>query len=365
LRRLDYLHFVNRYFIKNYPVEITFFVTNRCNFRCKHCLNWQKIEDRKGRELSISEIRQISKTMKPFLRLLISGGEPFLREDLSEICKVFYENCKIKHITIPTNGFLTSRIVEVTEQILRDCNNALVNVSLSLDGLYEKRDQICGVKGSFKKFEETYHELTILKDKYPNLGVGVITTHTHDNQENLKEIFEYALNVLKVDNFGYSLVRGSLKYPIETKVDINLYEEMAELINNSVKEKKSKLNFPFFKMFLAKRALLYKTVIKTYKEKKWQIPCYAGRLRAVFDEIGNVYPCETLMLDKKEQFSFGNFRDHNYDFNRIWFSKKASEIRKKIVTSKCFCRHECDLTINILFNLRLLPTLIREWIRIR
>ena len=358
MKVMSYANYVNRYFIKKDPVEVTFFITSQCELRCKHCCNWVNTSslDLKN-ELSLQEIKATSKSMKPFLRLLLSGGEPFVRKDISDICYAFYRNNNVKHITIPTNAFSTSKIIDSTEQIARNCKEALINIGLSLDGLYEQRDEIMGVKDTFRRFEETYRELTKLKHKYSNLAVGTITTQTPDNEDSVEEIIEYALNKPKIDNVSYSLVRGILKDGVEAEVDIDKYKEMGKLIFDS-REKASKMNFPLARIFRARRKLIYDVITKTYEEKKWQLPCYAGRLRAVIDQQGLVYPCETLMFNGKEN-AIGSLRKADYDFMKIWHSHKAKEIRNWIVNEKCFCRHECDVAVNVLFNLRLLPKLLK------
>ena len=50
-----------------------------------------------------------------------------------------------------------------------------------------------------------------------------------------------------------------------------------------------------------------------------------------------------------------------YDFKKIWFSEEAEESRRFIRDSKCFCTYECFLTINILFNPRMLLSVFKEW----
>jgi len=56
--------------------------------------------------------------------------------------------------------------------------------------------------------------------------------------------------------------------------------------------------------------------------------------------------------------ALGDLRESNYDFMSIWHSLKAEQIRHRIASEKCFCRHECDVSINILFNLKMLPKLL-------
>ena len=74
------------------------------------------------------------------------------------------------------------------------------------------------------------------------------------------------------------------------------------------------------------------------------------------DLNGDTYPCE-LLTDRR----LGNVRDVGYDFKKIWFSKEADEARAFIRDSKCFCTYECFLTVNILFNPRMLLSVFKEW----
>ena len=62
----------------------------------------------------------------------ISGGEPFLRDDLSEIIKILYKNCSPLVVDLPTNGFYTQKIVSQVEDIAKHCKNMTVDVQLSM-----------------------------------------------------------------------------------------------------------------------------------------------------------------------------------------------------------------------------------------
>jgi radical SAM protein with 4Fe4S-binding SPASM domain len=89
------------------------------------------------------------------------------------------------------------------------------------------------------------------------------------------------------------------------------------------------------------------------------LPCYAGRLNLVLEEGGEVYPCEV----RKE--SFGNVRDYGYDMRRVIRSEKASKVNASIKKKECFCTHECYYMTNILFNPRLYPALLKEYLLLR
>jgi molybdenum cofactor biosynthesis enzyme MoaA len=67
-----------------------FAVTYKCNSRCKTCSIW-KYESNQ-RELAINEIRDFLTSNKELFRKIktiqITGGEPYLRDDLDQVVKV-------------------------------------------------------------------------------------------------------------------------------------------------------------------------------------------------------------------------------------------------------------------------------------
>ena len=100
-------------------------------------------------------------------------------------------------------------------------------------------------------------------------------------------------------------------------------------------------------------------IAKTFKENRRQVKCHTGKLSFVLRSTGQVFPCE--LLNKP----MGNIREVNYDFRKIWYSEKSDEIRRWISDTKCFCTHECFMTLNILFSPLHWPRLIRKWAAIK
>jgi radical SAM protein with 4Fe4S-binding SPASM domain len=361
LSDVKYLRYL---FLKKYPAEITFFITASCNFRCKHCFNWEKIEkgNYKG-ELSIDEIEKITKTIPPFLRLSVSGGEPFLRPDLAQICKTFYENCGVKFITIPTNASLPEKIVKDIEQILKLSPDLFLNISLSLDGLGKKRDYIVGKDNTNISLLKTAQEIKKLQKRFSNLGLGVITTQTFANENQLEEIYEYAKNEMGADNFGFNIARMDPEDKKEAQPDWEIYKKFAHKLSRE--ERSSTFKFPLSSIFTAKKNLVFRQMLKAHQERRYLNPCFSGKLRVVIDEQGNVYPCETLQYCfDNGKYLMGNLRDHNYDFNQLFFSVRAEKIKDNIKRTKCFCSHECDMETNILFNKYFVPRLLYEALKI-
>src|SRR3989344_7476050 len=144
------------------PSYFIFYPTSRCNLSCSHCFYHDSL-NKKVKELSLEEIDKFTKTMDPLLLLILTGGEPYVRSDIDQIVKIFYENTKVPIITIPSNGFFTGRMIEKVRKIMELCPKLVLNQLISLDGLYELHDKIRGFEGSFNKAIKTIEALKELQ----------------------------------------------------------------------------------------------------------------------------------------------------------------------------------------------------------
>src|SRR4030042_1873263 len=89
---------------------LIFFVTSKCNARCKMCFYWREIADAHARKiLSLEEIGRIARNFKNLIYVSITGGEPTLREDVDEIVYRFYASSGTRFVNITTNGLLPER----------------------------------------------------------------------------------------------------------------------------------------------------------------------------------------------------------------------------------------------------------------
>lgn len=325
--------------------HLIYFITNKCNLKCKMCFYWQEIESKKKSELSINEIELIAKNMPNFFWLQLSGGEPFLRDDIDRICSIFANTNNVKYITIPTNGVLTDKIINKTELILSANQTANINISLSINGIRNQHDAIVGVNGSFDSLIETSKKLQIFRKKYKNFALGAIVTQTRYNDENLKEILIWIKNNIELDNITLNFPRGSVREKESCNVNIDTYLACSnwinkELYSDAIGWKKYSLG----NTIMLKDIYLRKLVHNMVTSKRRQIQCYAGRLSFVINPVGDVFPCE--LMTKK----IGNIKEYDYNFNMLLKSKKTKMIYKDIQKTKCFCTHECFLTTSILFN---------------
>ncbi len=343
---------------KRKPVQLTFFLTGRCNASCPFCFY---LSDKKGGndkpELSLDEIEKISRSMGTLLWLAFSGGEIFLRKDLVEVAQVFYRNNKPAIMLFPTNGLLTDIIMGNIEKILKYCSESTIALKLSIEGTEDIHDRIRG-KGSFTKTMETYDVLKELPDRYPNFELGVNSVFCSDNQDSMDELISFVNGLDRINTHTVSLIRGDVQDRRLKKIDMDKYKKTIDMLaSNLISRRSGTYRFKGAGLKAAQDIVQRKVIYETVTTNKYQIPCYAGKLNLVLTESGDIYPCESF--EKK----LGNVREHGYDIDNILKSKRAKIIIRSIQDTGCFCTHECYLMTNILFNPLMYPKLIKEYMR--
>jgi len=159
-----YANSFSRLFVKNLsgPEQVTFFVTDRCNLNCEHCFV-DKTDAHPDKELSAGEIAKISEGMGRINYVTITGGEPFLRDDITDIVRILDKNLNPSLITILTNGLLTDKISAKMREIMDACRNSDVLVKISIDGPRQVHDKMRLRDGSFDSARTTFLKLKELK----------------------------------------------------------------------------------------------------------------------------------------------------------------------------------------------------------
>jgi radical SAM protein with 4Fe4S-binding SPASM domain len=166
--------------IKPFPgVILIWNLTNVCNLFCQHC--YSAANTVRAGELSIEEIKkQIPYLKKANVRyLILSGGEPLLREDLFDIAKLFNENGFIT--TLSTNGLL------INEENIGKIKENFSYVGISIDGDEQTHDSFRGMKGAFKR---SLKAIRLVKDA--GIKVGMRFTITSQTYRSIPFIFELA-----------------------------------------------------------------------------------------------------------------------------------------------------------------------------
>ena len=343
-------------------LHCTLFVTSRCNADCGFCFYRKdslRTRTLQHDELTLAELETISRQFGPLLWLALSGGEIFLRPDLAEIVRIFYANNRPSFILLPTNGLFTERIVSLTGTIAAACPTSIVTVKLSLDGPPDVHDRLRRVTGAFAGAQRTFHALTDLQTKHPNLEVGFNSVLCRETEKTMAETIDLVNNTAEGVPHTITLVRGEPGSGVWGEVAAERYADACRLLElRKKKAGKGCYRFAGARWKAAQDVIQRRIIHRIMSGQGFQIPCPAGRRSVVITENGDLYPCENF------SFLLGNLRQHNYRIKSILDTDRAREIRAGITRKKCFCTHECYLMLAILFNPRLYPELVHEYVRL-
>ena len=353
----------NVYLSKKEPISLIHFITNRCNARCSFCfIDFDDPNTFKG-ELSIEEIDKLTKTLgNSLLNVNFTGGEPFARSDLTEIAKLYIKNTTIQSIYITTNASLPDRIENFVKEITSLEKKIELGIQISIDDFPNEHNKVRKIKNLFDHCIDTYFRLKKYGE-YVNPSVSI--TVTHENCDNIKNIFEYLFVKCKVDSIKCAIVRdeGVYKTPeIKKKKIFEAYSwltsKISELSDQNLLKNYNKESLQG-RLHNEKDKISWDLVKQMYLEPKYISPCHAGSLFGVISASGLIYPCEIL-----EDKVLGDLRKNEMNFMKIWNNNETSNVKKFIKKTNCNCTYECALSYNILGNYRYQHKLIKAALKI-
>jgi MoaA/NifB/PqqE/SkfB family radical SAM enzyme len=323
------------------PFNLTFSVTNRCQSRCRTCKIWeipQKSPEKFRDELRLDEIEKVFKSMGHIYIFNMSGGEPFLREDIADIVSLACRLLTPGVIHIPTNAIasvvIEKRIVEILKIVQRIDTAIQLTVKPSLDHIGEKHDEIRGVKGNFDKVITLFNYLKELQGAYPNLHVELGTVISSWNVSDIEEIARFVTG-LGSDSYRNEIAEQRSEMfnrNDEITPDADQYEKAIQFFVWQIRTRMKRHSL-FQRVTNAFRLVYYDLAVRIMREKRQVIPCYAGISNAHLSPYGDIWACCTQGYEK----SMGNLRDFNYNFRDLWNSKQAEEVRLHIRKGRCHC----------------------------
>lgn len=294
----------------NLPRTASIAVTYRCNARCVMCDIWKKPVKK---EVSSRLYQKLPSSLK---MIDITGGEPFLRNDLLDIIKVIDKKCPRAKILITSNGSLFSLIKKVTPKILAIKPN--LSIRISLDGWKQTHNKIRG--RSF--FNKTRKSIMFLR-KFKNIDLGIIFTLQKQNVNQLDKMIQFCQkNSL---NISLNIVHSSsIFYGLGKKLSLRLDYRMSQ---RAIKKLVDYLRSSFsLKNWI--KSWFYLKQLEYLKTGKRPLACGAARDFFFLDPYGKIYACHI------KDWLLGDLNKKN--FSSIWNSTKRQEIASK----SYFC-HDC------------------------
>jgi MoaA/NifB/PqqE/SkfB family radical SAM enzyme len=277
----------------------TVIVTYRCNARCTMC-NRYKCPSTPNEEISIETIKKL-----PDMYFTnITGGEPFIREDLKDIVRELYK--KSDRIVISTNGFFTDRIVDLCKEFPD------IGIRISIEGLEETNNTIRGLDDGFNRGYTTLKTLVDMGMK--DVGFGM--TVQDANAKDLVPLYNLS-NEMNME-FATASLHNSF-YFVEAKNIIKDREMVGKNFENLINEL-LKSNSPK-KWF---RAYFNHGLINYIYGQERLLPCDMAFDTFFIDPYGDVMPCNGT----KEKEVMGNLNTQSWD--ELWSSEQAEKVRDKV-----------------------------------
>lgn len=314
---LNFSRRVNSFFPA--PMLVNLEITKRCNLRCIHCdirKTPETYSDITSKEFSTSEVKEIIDSLKSIgtKYISISGGEPFLRNDIFELIEYIKNTGMALHIS--TNGLL------ITKEVAKRINDLGLNaVSISLDAATpEMHDEIRGVKGAFEMAVRGIRNLVDYENKVTQVGISPIITDL--NLEELPELVDFAYE-LGVDAIRFQPWHISLGHD-ETESMLGIRGNRLNDLDNAIEQIMDRTK----KYGIYTNTETYLRGVKKYFQDKNKIDaeCFAGSFTCNISWLGEVVACAFIP-------SLGNVRRE--PFEKIWNSQQFNDVRKDITKGRC------------------------------
>ena len=277
----------------------TVIVTYRCNARCNMCGRFRE-PTRPEEELTVDTIRKLP----PMYFTNITGGEPFLRDDLKEIVRELRK--KSDRIVISTNGFFTDRIVDLCREFPD------VGIRISLEGLEETNNEIRGLANGFNRGLNTLKKLREMGLR----DIGMAMTVQDRNGADLLPLYQLA-GEMDLE-FATAAVHNSFYFVRSDNLihrRLETAKHLEDLINRMLRSRKPKEWF---------RTYFNHGLINYIFSGRRLLKCDMSFDTFFIDPFGDVMPCNGT----GEKLVMGNLREQTWD--QLWNSARAEEVRQVV-----------------------------------
>ena len=281
-------------------------VTYRCNARCNMCEVW-KNPTKPSEEIGLDIIKRLPETF--FTN--ITGGEPFIRQDLPQIVEVLRK--KTKRIVISTNGYFTDRIVSLCKKYPD------IGIRISIEGLPKTNDEIRGIPDGFDKGLRTLLRLRAIGIE----DIGFAMTVHDSNCRDILPLYHLAKGL------GYEFATAAVHnshyfHKWDNKIDDKelVCGEIQKITKEFLHSKRPK---DWFRAYFNWGLINY-----IYGNNRF-LACDMGRNGFFVDPYGDVLACNGM--DEKQ--SMGNLNTQSWD--EIWNSQQAKKVRQMVKDCKKNC----------------------------
>lgn len=313
---------VERNFMLNAPLNVSIITTNRCNLRCKHCIN-SALPENSGDALSTEDIKRIiDECVQSGIHTIeFNGGEFFVRDDNQELLN--YAAKTKMSISITTNGSLINRAWA------EKYKGRISLLRISLDShIKEIHDEFRGVKGAF---DRTTENIRILKE----LGyhITILTTITRSRLATFEDFLEFIAN-LGVDGLHTTML-----------IPAGRGEDLSDEVLTPVQHEQFLKQYREYKnVYKTRMTILEESpqscLLGGYNHDGYPCKCGAAFTEVVILDDGYVLPCASF-ISCREKFRSEDLNIKNHSIIDIYMNSELMNNVRDIhkLTGKC---SDCD-----------------------
>jgi len=291
---------------------ISWNTTRQCNQYCKHCYRAATAEPDPD-ELSTAEgkflLEEIAKA--GFKIMVLSGGEPLMREDIYELARHGTE--QRLRVVLGTNGTLLT-----PETVSKLKAAGVARVGISLDDIDPAvHDEWRQMEGAWQRSVEGMRYC-----REGGLPFQIHTTVTERNEDVITQMTDLAVELGAAGHHIFFLVPAGRGVDVEAEsLKARAYERLLNRILDKQREVEIELKPTCAPQFM--RIARRKGIPMRYTKG-----CLAGTSYCVITPTGEVQPCPYLQL------KVGNVKDQ--PFSEIWANSPVfHELRTKDPTGRC------------------------------
>lgn len=282
-------------------------ITNTCNYHCSYCIFSSEAKKYKN-ELTTEEVKQTIKELKEnnFTYIKFTGGEPFTRDDMTEILE--YASNLGFDMDISTNASL------ITDEIAKKLKNIdFPMIHVSLDGNDKYSHEY--VRGE-NTFERTLRGIKHLTNN--NIYTRIGTVIYKQNEDRLEEIVKLAIE-LKANEIIFSFMEAVGRLAENETI-------ISKRTINSVKEEIEKIELKY------KEQIQIKYSFTENKVAMSEGCCPAVNKFLYINNLGQVSPCTWVVANNPEYKSKLTLK--NNTFKEIIQSEPIQKYLKYIEENK-------------------------------
>jgi MoaA/NifB/PqqE/SkfB family radical SAM enzyme len=275
-------------------------------------------------ELTLGEIESFAKKNGFFKWIELTGGEPFLRDDLADIVRAFRDSSKdLYMVTMPTNSLCSIERIERMLRAILELGVPRIVITVSLDGYKELHDRLRGIPNNFEKAIAVFKLLKEVRKEHGNLDFVFGYTMSKHNKGAFERTFQEAKSAIPditYNDFHINLAQSSENYYRNKGSDMGAYgEEVASELESILAHKRFSTNAVSFldTLFLKKLVYFARTGRSPMHNRSLELSLF-------MDSGGNIYP--SIVSNIK----VGNIKDTDFDLMKILDGDLASRARASI-----------------------------------